>query len=196
MRIVKPAIESDTEKTGKTAQAEVKAIIEQAKKEHARTLDLGGLSLTEIPKEVFEMEWLTELILSSVWYEHNPQTDTWEEKHSSNQLGNNRISSLPIEIKGLELLEKLVISGIGENLSLKPLSSTYLTTLYATSNGINTVEDIAHMPLRVLDLSDNIIEEIEPFRNMGLQKLGLRRNNVKSLHPLLNMSTLSHLRCV
>ncbi len=77
-------------------------LIREAKEQRLTRLDLGNCGLTTLPEELFELEWLEELILSrqpSLW-------PTYEDRRSAAK----QISSIPIQIRYLVNLKELTIS--------------------------------------------------------------------------------------
>ncbi|MCB0578951.1 MAG: hypothetical protein KDD10_06535, partial [Phaeodactylibacter sp.] len=81
-------------------------LIREAKTKKLKSLNLGSCGLTELPRELFELVWLEELVVS------NQQWD--EEKKEwvkSNPGEPNVLRELPTEIKRLKQLKKLDISG-------------------------------------------------------------------------------------
>ncbi|MEK7254751.1 MAG: COR domain-containing protein, partial [Bacteroidota bacterium] len=174
--------------------------IEEAKKTRATFLDLGNCGLTEIPEEVFELDWLEELILSNAWHEYEPQKGMWTEKYSSNKRDKNRFSKIPAAIKNLRSLIKLVIGDINDDkqqaTSLEPLSSLVnLRHLNVVGNHISSIEPLKNLKsLEILDASGNQIESLEPLTVLtNLKMLGLRFNRIESLKPLRSLINLTHL---
>lgn len=79
-----------------------------ARGEDARVLDLGNCGLKELPKELGELVWLEELILSDTWEEYELR---WLElrEHDSQNIGSpNGIQSIQ-GIERLGALRKLVV---------------------------------------------------------------------------------------
>ena len=86
------------------------ALIAEAKRTRATTLDLGNCGLTELPGALFELTWLEELILSSGWNEFDLEKQRWEPQKSPNEGKPNYIASIA-GVEALVGLKKLVVAG-------------------------------------------------------------------------------------
>lgn len=85
------------------------ALIAEAKRTRATTLDLGNCGLTELP-DLSGLPWLEELILSSRWGEFDLETLKWEDQESRNEGEPNQITSIA-GVKNLVGLKKLIMAG-------------------------------------------------------------------------------------
>lgn len=86
------------------------ALIAEAKRTRATTLDLGNCGLRELPDALFELTWLEELILSSRWGEFDLETLKWEDQESRNEGETNQITSIA-GVENLVGLKKLIVAG-------------------------------------------------------------------------------------
>lgn len=110
----------------------VKYIIQQAKQDEAKTLDIGNLGLDKIPNEIFGLANLEVLIYSSKWYDY----ETKEEKESQNKRISNQINRIPEEIAKLKNLKALYLGGdeyhnyVSDLSSLKELNNLEILDLH------------------------------------------------------------------
>jgi internalin A len=138
-------------------------IIEREMKEQTGTLILSDCGLTEIPREVFGMEWLTELIITNNY-------DTTKTYENTKDLADpNHIAEIPFEISQLQKLKKLRIGPSGTS----PWNITEIDALAKLSN------------LEELDLSNNRITKIYPLENLiALKSLNLSYNDISEIDTL------------
>jgi internalin A len=176
-------------------------LIAKEKKERTGKLDIGRCGLTELPDELFELEWLEELFISNRYWDIAQKS--WIE--SENKGANNILSYIPPGFLKLTNLERLFISGEDhirwkikkiENLPLK------LTKLVLCGNQINKLENLPQGLLQ-LEIGSNLIEKLEnlpqgmislyiqfnqisTIENLprGLQQLDLRSNQIIKLENL------------
>ena len=80
-------------------------LIKDCKKKKNKKLDLGYCGLRAVPKEIFELTWLEELILRDSYWDD--QQEQWI--HSPNLGEINKLSSLPEGWTKLKNLKKLFI---------------------------------------------------------------------------------------
>lgn len=170
-------------------------LIREAKEKRSTRLDLGNCGLTELPKELFELIWLEELILANEWYEWHCDTQEWIYQQSRNDRSANQIESIPYQIRKLLRLKILIASGNNIR-DLSPLSVLIkLQTLYLRNNQISDVNPLAILiQLQTLDLRNNQISDVRPLSVLlELQTLDLRNNLISDVNPLavlLQLQTL------
>ncbi|MEM6964020.1 MAG: leucine-rich repeat domain-containing protein, partial [Bacteroidota bacterium] len=82
-------------------------LIAKEKEEKTGILDLGKCGLTELPEELFELTWLTELNVCNVYYDFILK----ERVESKNNGTENNLLIIPPSIKKLTLLTTLRIGG-------------------------------------------------------------------------------------
>jgi len=143
--------------------------IARCKRIQARSLDLQGFGLTEVPDNLSELTWLEELYLSR-----------------------NEIK----EISGLELLKNLKVlylhrNQISEIQGLEKLIG--LDELYLHSNQISKIKGLERLTaLTVLDLSLNQTSTIEGLDKLtNLKKLYLHSNQISEIGGLEKLSNLN-----
>ncbi len=178
-------------------------IIAKEKKERTGKLDLGKCGLREIPKEVFECDWLTVLILSDEYWD----IEIREIIKSVNNGEPNKLTYIPDEIINLNNLHTLRLDGTYENRSeikdipnlqhlknLKILSISYnqitklenlpsqLNSLYIRSNQITKLENLPSQ-LKSLDIRDNQITKLEKLPSQ-LNLLDIGSNEITKLEKL------------
>lgn len=156
--------------------AEAERRIEKARSKQEVGINLSGLSLTRLPKQIFQLEELTFLVLSD-----------------------NQLSELPPEIGKLRHLQMLLL---GDNL-LKSLPATFgkleqLATLDLSKNQLSELPRVlAKLPsLMILILDDNQLQEFPitagMFKNLGA--LTLANNRLLKLPSALSACRfLNHL---
>ncbi|TAK41250.1 MAG: hypothetical protein EPO28_08800 [Saprospiraceae bacterium] len=170
-------------------------LIAENKKSKATRLDLGNCGLTELPPELFELEWLEELVLSNEWWD-------WEKndkQKSQNKGAANRLVALPSPFS-LAHLKKLVIAGIWENkweiTDLTPLEKlTGLTQLDFRYNKVSDLTPLEKLTgLVQLDIKGNKVSDLTPLEKLtGLTQLDIRSNQVSDLTPLEKLTGLAKL---
>ncbi len=150
---------------------EVGKRIEEEQKAQTGKLNLSGLALTEIPKEITEMIWLKELDLS-----HNPLKKI---------VGLDKLNSLTIL--------KLIFNQLTNIDGLKQL--TQLKELYLSHNQLTKIEGLEKLKqLKILDLSKNQITEIEGIDKLtSLETLELRSNKITKIEGLKQLKVLINL---
>ncbi len=171
-------------------------LIENAKKNNSKILDLGRCSLTEIPKEVFELTQLEELYLCNRYWDYEQQE--WID--SSNKGLPNKIKLIPESIRALKKLSTLFAAGdYWENCTILELSNLRLLenlqTLYLRSCNIVDISFLHSLTgLSTLNLSSNKITDISFLQPLtGLTKLYLGDNQIKDIsfsQPLTGLTTL------
>ena len=116
------------------------ATIEACRKNKSTSLDLCGLDLTEIPKEIADLTWLTELRISKNQIKKIEGLSTLINLESL-ELENNQIKKM----KGLSTLTKLKVLYL-ENNQIKKIKGlrtlTSLTSLQIQNNKITNIEPL------------------------------------------------------
>jgi len=173
--------------------------IQQVKKQRLTELDLMSNSLTEIPTEVFELEWLETLNLCSNQLTIVPETIARLTNLSVLVLYANQLTIVPEAISRLTNLSQLYLGN--NQLTSVPESITRLTNLSKLDLSWNQLtivpETIARLTnLSQLDLSDNQLTSVPESisRLTNLSKLSLSYNQLtsvpESIARLTNLSKL------
>lgn len=193
----RPSSVSMPPKRKKTPYEIAKARIRQCKNDESRRLDLRGLGLTKIPKEIESLILIEEIYL----------TDNKIEVVSEE-------FKLPASVKILDIsnnaLEALVI-GAGENSALEVLdvhenrlsyvgSLTSFSKMRSINLSFNQLESIDflndNISLRTLLLRNNQVTEIPPFlfKDIKLETLDLSHNLIAdvSYFDLTSSKTIRH----
>jgi internalin A len=140
--------------------------------ENASLLDLTKCNLTKIPKEIGDLIWLEELWLG------NEGAD-WEKQQildSTNPGEDNQITGLPIEIRNLKNLKRLIIRKCK---SFRDFSNaSYLNSL------------------QYIDIAESSVSDISSIKNLE-KLLYLNCNDCKlgDLYPIENIVSLEQLYC-
>ncbi len=139
------------------------ATIEACRKNKSTSLDLCGLDLTEIPKEIADLTWLTELRISKNQIKKIEGLSTLINLESL-ELENNQIKKM----KGLSTLTKLKV-------------------LYLENNQIKKMKGLSTLTkLEVLYLENNQIKKIKGLRTLtSLTSLQIQNNKITNIEPLL-----------
>ncbi len=159
-----------------TSESKVLRIIKRVTRDKLEELELSGMGLTHVPREIFQLTSLTNLDLSNNDLSNLPREIFQLTSLTHLDLSNNDLSSLPREIFQLTSLTHL-------NLSNNDLSSLLPQIRQLTS-------------LTHLDLSSNSLSSLRPqiFQLNNLTHLFLRSNSLKSLPPQIRQLTnLTHL---
>jgi len=178
-----------------------KQLIEKEKQERTGKLDLGRCELTDLNAipELFELEWLKELILSNEWWDYEKRE--WID--SQNKRGKNLLSALPPTLSNLAHLESLRIGGdytgrwkISDIRVLEKL--TALNTLDLRSNQISDYSFLEKLTaLNTLDLRSNKISDIRPLLKLDtLRKIVLNDNQMNDLSGIWEFLVHQGLRIV
>jgi internalin A len=149
-------------------------LIRTAKEKRLTRLELGRCGLTELPEELFVLEWLEELVVSNVYWDD--EKAKWIE--SQNQGQPNRLSRIPGSISRLIKLRELFIMGDLGN----PWELRDLTPLATLAN----LQDLYVFDTQVSDLSP-----LEKLTN--LQRLYVGATHVSDLSPLEKLTNLQWL---
>ncbi|MEH2244995.1 COR domain-containing protein [Nostoc sp.] len=172
--------------------------IREAKKKRLKELDLSnGWGLTEIPTEVFELEWLEILNLSYNQLTTLPEAIARLQQLTSLNLSRNQLTRLPEVFARLQNLCTVYLSN--NQITTLPEVLTHLqnlTQLYLSSNQITTLpETFIHLQnLTELYLRDNQIttlpEALAHLQNLTV--LGLGDNQITALpEALAHLQNLS-----
>lgn len=161
--------------------------IEEAKINNEKKLDLGMMGLTDLSliPELFELEKLEELILSNHYAEYNEEARNWDEKHSDNNFYPNNLTHIPLEIKKLKKLKKLIIGGDwkdGDKWNKWRIKD--IIPIFSLKN------------LEFLNVSNNNIEKIIVKNSQKLPKLKvihLNNNKLTTFNTLTKFSNLEEL---
>lgn len=165
-------------------------IIEREMKERTGKLILSDCGLIEIPREVFEMDWLEELVITN-GYITEEEKAAQQKKQTKKAVKRkavyrepNILSEIPRDIIRLKDLKILIITPeIGE---------------YKTEGVIWEIKDISPLTelkgLEYIDLSKNRISDIGGLRNLkNLQFLDLSSNGISILPFPENLDELQSL---
>ncbi len=196
--------------------------IKRVKEQRLTELDLSSNSLTEIPTEVFDLEWLETLYLIDNQLTSVAESITRLTNLSTLDLGGNQLTSVPESITNLTNLSTLNLSrnqltSVAESitnltnlsaldLSLNQLKSVpesitrliNLSTLYLSHNQLTSVpESITNLTnLSILDLGGNQLTSVAEFitRLTNLSTLNLSRNQLTSVpESITRLTNLSTL---
>ncbi|MFK7771037.1 MAG: COR domain-containing protein [Saprospiraceae bacterium] len=166
--------------------------INREMKERTGKLVLSDCGLREIPKEVFEMDWLEELVITNGYVSEMKRQRQDKSKVVRKTMGMkevyrepNFLSEIPKEIGALQNLKRIKIGGknTDENWAIsdcRKLGS--LTKLEEVDLSHNSISDISFIgrwlaELKYLNLEENKIHDISPFGNLQkLQELNLSYN--------------------
>ncbi|WP_221392587.1 TIR domain-containing protein [Dyadobacter sp. NIV53] len=162
-------------------------VIQKAKRNQSKSLELNGCNLESIPRDLLEMPWLTHLYLNKNAIRKIENLENLVDLEHLN-LANNQITGIEnldnllklsyldlernkiFEIKNLEHLTNLKVLGLSTNFIEKLSGITQLTqleTLYLGRNRLKEIEELAHMPqLRRVVLTDNSITSIRPLLSL------------------------------
>jgi len=165
--------------------------IQKELQEKTGKLDLTGLNLTGIPKEITGMTWLKELYLPNNKISKLEGLDSLKSL-STLYLHENEIPKL----EGLEGLTNLNMLSLHSNKipkieGLKKLRK--LSMLYLYNNQISKIENLENLnSLKVLYLNSNQISKIENLESLShLNMLNFHSNQISKIENLENLSRLS-----
>ena len=167
-------------------------IIEREMKERTGKLVLSDCGLREIPQEVFEMEWLEELVITN-GYVSEEENKTQQQskivkkgiKSKDPILDINFLSEIPREIGQLQNLKKIIIGEGSSDYQLWPISNceelAKLKKLEEVDLSYNSISDINFIKklknIKFLNLEGNEIQDISPLKSLhNLQELNLSYN--------------------
>ncbi len=172
--------------------------IEEEKEKRTGTLYLGDCGLREWPEEVFEMDWLEELIMSDMTLDKDGKLVYSSISYFKTP---NILNKLPPSIGNLKKLKCLYLSGSHRYKwsinSLEPLSELVeLTFLHCQFNKITKIEKLDQLiNLNSIDLSYNSISKIENLDKLiNLNSVFLRSNSIskiENLDKLINLNSVN-----
>ncbi len=171
-------------------------IIQKEKNEKSLRLDLGKCNLTHLPDELFELTWLEELILSDDWEEYSSQEKSWLRYNSLNNGNHNTIKFLPLSIKKLKNLKKLIICGQKDFSDLTPLKNLFELQQLDIFN--TQVTDLT--PLKDLKKLQHLevafgVSDLLPLKELkDLRHLSIFNTQISNLTPLKGLTQLRLLR--
>ena len=170
-------------------------LIREAKETRATRLDLGNCGLKELPKELFELIWLKELILSNEWYEYSNIERNWKTVKSLNNDSKNEINELPYELCKFSELNALFLSGLLIELFSPIVGLVKLEQLYVSDTKIKDLTPLQNLKkLQVLDLAFTQITYLSPLKLLTQIKiLDLNATNIGDHSPMRNIQALKNL---
>ena len=169
-------------------------LIAKAKAEKWTYLDLGRCGLVTLPRELFELVELEELILSDFWWDY----DKGNFLQSMNPGTRNQLSNLEGNWLALLKISKLVLMGQPQISDLSPLADlTALQVLDCSDTSISDLSPLANLPtLQTFYCSDTSISDLSPLANLtALQTFYCSNTSISDLSPLANLPTLRKLNC-
>ncbi|MFM9950108.1 MAG: COR domain-containing protein [Saprospiraceae bacterium] len=174
-------------------------LIRQAKEKRLTKLDLGNCGLMTLPKELFELTWLEELILCSAGSIYDIEKKELTFFKSQNRGAPNNIIHISSLIKSLKNLKVLFANGWGEKWELDDLNSLrglpqlkklYISETYVTD--LSGLEDL--IELEELDVSSTLVDNLSPVKDLTqLQILSASSTLVSDLGPIKGLSKLEML---
>jgi len=181
-----------------TAQ-EVLELIQRAKDERARKLDLSKKNLTEIPPEIADLTSLQLLDLSNNQISEIPEALAHLTSLQRLFLYNNQIREIPEALTQLTSLQYLYLSN--NQISEIPEALAQLTSLQLLDLSHNQIREIPEAlayltSLQYFNLSNNQISEIrEALAYLtSLQDLDLRNNQIREIpEALAQLTSLQYL---
>ena len=179
--------------------AENKRLKAEGNDEAAKFLDLGNCGLTNLPDELFELEWLEELNLGPYYFDKNHKHIQSKNRTNRNQLKSNILFWQKSNLFKLTFLQKLTFLYLHDNQIhdisfLKELPNIH--TLNLRSNRISDISILKNLKnIHTLDLMSNQISDISFLKNLkNIHTLNLSNNriyDVSILEDLKNIYTLN-----
>ncbi|HEX8013980.1 MAG TPA: leucine-rich repeat domain-containing protein [Flavobacterium sp.] len=168
-------------------------------------LDLGNLGLTDLSllPELFQLENLEELILSNHYAEF--KDGFWNNVRSDNNHYPNNISHIPLDVKKLKNLKKLIIGGDWRKEKqwnrwrLKSIANifnlTSLEILNVSNNKITSIKGVTKLVnLKVFHANNNYIKTIDNLgRFESLHGLYLSNNEINKADFFKDLASLQAL---
>ncbi|PHN05098.1 COR domain-containing protein [Flavilitoribacter nigricans] len=188
-------------------------LIEKEKREKSKILDLGKCGLSDLPKALYNLDWLEILILSNAIIDYDNMV--WME--SKNHGEPNKFLRISSDLSKLKNLKKIVLTDLNLNSYDFLRTLTQLTSLDLSSNQISNfnflkklanlnslylshmqISDLSflnkHPNLAYLDLSSNHISDLRPLKWLsGLKTLNLHNNLITEASALQNLNNLTSL---
>ena len=180
--------------------------IRHAREQRLTVLNLPGEQLTEIPAEVFELEWLEVLNLGNNLFTTIPDSISRLVKLRSLYLGGNQLSTVPDSIMRLVNLTTLnlagnqlstvpeSITGLG-NLTVLNLYNNQLTTVPQSITGLENLIELI-LGSNQLTTVPEVIYELSSLVKLDLQNTLFRKNinQIKERSPkILQLERLKYL---
>lgn len=176
-------------------------IIEREMKEKTGKLVLSDCGLRTIPREVFEMDWLEELVLTNA--RKKVEKTLKVKKKTKNRQEPNFLNEISSEIARLGNLKKLAIGGYYDqgNWPISDISALgkldQLEQLTLCHNGISDASILQNFEsLQDLDIRENNISDISFLSHLkSLKNLDISGNNISDISPLQNLLLLENIGC-
>jgi internalin A len=177
-------------------------------------LDLGRLGLSELPRELFDLQGLLRLNLGNGYQDEKAR---WQP--AASQLEGNKIAAQIEQLSRLTALQYLSLSEtdlsdltplkdfpslqsldcsgtqVSDLTPLKDLPS--LQSLYCVDTQVSDLTPLKHLPsLQSLDCSVTQVSDLTPLKDLpSLQSLDCSYTQVSDLTPLKDLLTLQSLDC-
>jgi len=171
------------------SKEEINLIIQEAKENKLKMLDLGNCNITNLEDfpEIFELTWLENLNLGEWYYEEENQA----QKQSKNRGESNQITYLI----GIEKLVKLRILNFSGNqvTDISPLKElANLQSLYFFSNQVIDISPLQGLVnLQYLNFVHNQVSDISSLQALSnLQTLDFTYNEVTDISALKSLTNL------
>ncbi len=160
-------------------------IIKQEMEKQTGILKLAKCNLSVIPRELLDMDWLTEIELDKNNIQKIENLDNLVKLQKLSITGN-KIEN----IENLEALEQLCFLDLKNNLLTEIVQLEHninLQTLGLSSNRITSLQGISQLfQLTTLYAAHNLLTGVEELANMPqLKRIVLTNNQIGSLKPLL-----------
>lgn len=169
------------------------------------SLDLGNLGLTDLSllPELFQLENLEELVLSNHYAEF--KNGLWNDVKSANSHYPNNIFNIPLDIKKLKKLKKLIVGGdwrkekYWNRWRLKSITNifnlTSLEVLNISNNQITSIKGISKLiNLRLFHANNNYIKTIDNLgRFESLLEIYISNNQINKVDSFKDLASLQAL---
>lgn len=172
-------------------------LIRTAKEKRLTSLELGRCGLTELPEQLFALEWLEEFVVSNSYWDR--EKEKWIE--SPNQGEPNRLSQIPGSISRLSKLRTLYIMGDPANpceiRDLSPLATlanlAWLDVYWTKVSDLSPLEKLTN--LQWLTASGTQVSDLSPLEKVtSLTALAVSGTPVSDLSPLATLVDLQWLQ--